>query len=120
MLAVKRAYGALRLGADAGLRPALVVAVPVGFVNVVESKGASSPRRAADVPAIAAMGRKGGAMRRGHATALYTAVDTGPRPAGLAGPTAGPECGMICPPGRRCMRCSVHGRGYFEWPMTRT
>ena len=44
-----------------GLRPALVVAVPVGFVNVVESKERIfAACRAADVPAIAAMGRKGG------------------------------------------------------------
>ncbi len=46
---------------EAGLRPSLVVGVPVGFVNVVESK-----ERALDVcsrfgvPAILAMGRKGG------------------------------------------------------------
>ena len=44
-----------------GLRPALVIAVPVGFVNVVESKerlfaGCTQY----GVPAIAAMGRKGG------------------------------------------------------------
>ena len=35
------------------LRPALVIGAPVGFVNVVESKER-------DVPAIVAMGRKGG------------------------------------------------------------
>ena len=44
-----------------GLRPALVIAAPVGFVNVVESKelifAACSK---AGVPCIAAMGRKGG------------------------------------------------------------
>ena len=46
---------------ESGLRPALVVGVPVGFVNVEESK-----RRAWEVceryrvPAIVAMGRKGG------------------------------------------------------------
>ena len=46
---------------EAGLRPSLVVGVPVGFINVVESK-----ERALDVcsrfgvPAILAMGRKGG------------------------------------------------------------
>ena len=46
---------------DAGLRPALVIGVPVGFVNVVESKEilfAACERYS--VPAIAAMGRKGG------------------------------------------------------------
>lgn len=37
--------------------PSLVVGVPVGFVNVVESKEMLA---AADVPYIAAMGRKGG------------------------------------------------------------
>lgn len=44
-----------------GLRPALVIGVPVGFVNVVESKemllAACEEFR---VPAIVAMGRKGG------------------------------------------------------------
>ena len=46
---------------EEGLRPALVIAVPVGFVNVVESKEAvfdACVRNA--VPCIAAMGRKGG------------------------------------------------------------
>lgn len=43
---------------DAGAAaPALVIAVPVGFVNVVESKEMLVRR---DVPYIAAMGRKGG------------------------------------------------------------
>ena len=45
----------------AGLRPALVIGVPVGFVNVVESKEtlfAACERYG--VPAIVAMGRKGG------------------------------------------------------------
>ena len=41
---------------EAGLRPALVIAVPVGFVNVVESKEALFAACAAHgVPAIAAM-----------------------------------------------------------------
>ena len=44
-----------------GLRPALVVAVPVGFVNVTESKErVFEVCAAAGVPCIAAMGRKGG------------------------------------------------------------
>ena len=46
---------------EAGFRPSLVAAVPVGFVNVVESKEvlfAACERYG--VPAIAAMGRKGG------------------------------------------------------------
>ncbi len=44
-----------------GLRPALVVAVPVGFVNVVESKEEIFELcKELDIPAIAAFGRKGG------------------------------------------------------------
>ena len=44
-----------------GLRPALVIGVPVGFVNVVESKEILfAACEAHGVPAIAAMGRKGG------------------------------------------------------------
>ena len=46
---------------EEGLRPALVIAVPVGFVNVVESKEILlTACEACGVPAIAAMGRKGG------------------------------------------------------------
>lgn len=46
---------------EQGLRPALVIAVPVGFVNVVESKEVLfAACEARGVPAIAAMGRKGG------------------------------------------------------------
>ena len=62
-----------------GLRPALVIGVPVGFVNVVESKESLfSVCSACGVPAIAAMGRKGGS---GVAAAicnalLYTAAGT--------------------------------------------
>ena len=37
--------------------PALVIGVPVGFVNVVEAKEAL---RASALPAIIAMGRRGG------------------------------------------------------------
>ena len=44
-----------------GLRPALVIGVPVGFVNVVESKERLMETcQKYGVPAIAAMGRKGG------------------------------------------------------------
>ena len=44
-----------------GLRPALVIAVPVGFVNVVEAKEEIiSCCGDHDVPVIAARGRKGG------------------------------------------------------------
>ena len=46
---------------EAGLRPALVIGVPVGFVNVVESKETLfAVCEQHGVPAIAAMGRKGG------------------------------------------------------------
>ncbi|MBQ3374713.1 MAG: precorrin-8X methylmutase [Oscillospiraceae bacterium] len=44
-----------------GLRPALVIGIPVGFVNVVESKEQIlAVCREAKVPAIVARGRKGG------------------------------------------------------------
>ena len=46
---------------EAGLRPALVIGVPVGFVNVVESNEILfAICEQHGVPAIAAMGRKGG------------------------------------------------------------
>ena len=46
---------------EEGLRPALVIAVPVGFVNVVESKEKIwETCLAHEIPVIAAMGRKGG------------------------------------------------------------
>lgn len=46
---------------EAGARPALVIGVPVGFVNVVESKErALAVCERCGVPAIVAMGRKGG------------------------------------------------------------
>ena len=46
---------------EAGLRPALVIGVPVGFVNVVESKERLfATCQNFHVPAIVAMGRKGG------------------------------------------------------------
>ena len=46
---------------EGGLRPALVIAVPVGFVNVVESKERIwETCLAHEIPVIAAMGRKGG------------------------------------------------------------
>lgn len=63
---------------EQGLRPALVIGAPVGFVNVVESKRRIFALcRELDVPCIAAMGRKGGS---GVAAAicnalLYTALD---------------------------------------------
>lgn len=46
---------------ERGLRPALVIGVPVGFVNVVESKERLfAACEKYNVPVIAAMGRKGG------------------------------------------------------------
>lgn len=46
---------------EAGLRPSLIIGVPVGFVNVVESKERLfAVCEAHGVPAIVAMGRKGG------------------------------------------------------------
>ena len=81
ILAVGNAPTALLEIADqieAGLRPALVIAVPVGFVNVVESK-----ERVWDicqrysVPVIAAMGRKGGSTVAAAIcnALLYTATE---------------------------------------------
>ena len=65
ILAVGNAPTALLTIADlietAGLRPALVIGVPVGFVNVVESKERLiAVCESHGVPAIVAMGRKGG------------------------------------------------------------
>jgi precorrin-8X/cobalt-precorrin-8 methylmutase len=50
-------YEVIRL-IDAGLRPALVIGVPVGFVNTVESKAALM--QLSSVPWVATVGRKGG------------------------------------------------------------
>lgn len=61
-----------------GLRPALVVGVPVGFVNVVESKRrVLEVCREYGVPCIAAMGRKGGSNVAAAIcnAILYTALD---------------------------------------------
>lgn len=64
---------------EEGKRPALVIGVPVGFVNVVESKErlleACLRYR---VPAIVAMGRKGGSNVAAAIcnALLYTAADT--------------------------------------------
>ena len=61
-----------------GLRPALVIGVPVGFVNVCESKEeilAACTRY--EVPAVVAMGRKGGSNVAAAImnALLYTATD---------------------------------------------
>ena len=57
---------------DAGARPALIIGVPVGFVNVVESKERIwEVCERCGVPAIVAMGRKGGS---GVAAAICNAL----------------------------------------------
>ncbi len=61
-----------------GLKPSLVVAVPVGFVNVVESKEELFELCAVhDIPAIVAFGRKGGSNVAASIcnALLYSAVD---------------------------------------------
>lgn len=63
---------------EGGLRPSLIVAVPVGFVNVVESKERIFRIcREYGVPAIAAMGRKGGSSIAAAVcnALIYTAAD---------------------------------------------
>ena len=61
-----------------GLRPSLVIGVPVGFVNVVESKEKLfAVCEQYGVPAIAAFGRKGGSNVAAAVcnALLYTAAD---------------------------------------------
>ena len=63
---------------EAGLRPVLVIAAPVGFVNVVEAKErVFETCEKYTVPCIAAMGRKGGSsIAAAICNALiYTAAD---------------------------------------------
>ena len=63
---------------EAGLRPKLVIAAPVGFVNVVEAKvRIFETCEQFNVPCIAAMGRKGGSsIAAAICNALiYTAAD---------------------------------------------
>lgn len=62
-----------------GLRPSLVIAVPVGFVNVVESKERiHTVCEENGIPAITAFGRKGGSTVAAAIVnaLLYTAADT--------------------------------------------
>ena len=64
---------------EEGYRPAFVIGVPVGFVNVVESKvEIMDICRQYDVPAIVAMGQKGGSNVAAAIcnAILYTACDT--------------------------------------------
>ena len=63
---------------EAGLRPALVIGVPVGFVNVAESKErALETCEKYGVPAIVALGRKGGSSIAAAVcnALIYTAAD---------------------------------------------
>ena len=63
---------------ERGMRPALIVAVPVGFVNVVESKEKIFKLcTRLGVPCIAAMGRKGGSSIAAAVcnALIYTAAD---------------------------------------------
>jgi len=63
---------------EAGLRPALVIGVPVGFVNVAESKErALETCEKYAVPAIVALGRKGGSSIAAAVcnALIYTAAD---------------------------------------------
>ncbi|MBR2782796.1 MAG: precorrin-8X methylmutase [Firmicutes bacterium] len=81
ILAVGNAPTALLKIADlieTGLRPALVIGVPVGFVNVVESKERLfAVCQEYGVPAIVAMGRKGGSTVAAAVcnALIYTATD---------------------------------------------
>ena len=64
---------------EEGLRPSLIIGVPVGFVNVVESKEQIfSVCEKYGIPAIVAFGRKGGSNVAAAITnaLLYTATDT--------------------------------------------
>ena len=63
---------------EAGLRPRLVIAAPVGFVNVVEAKErVFAVCESCGVPCIAAMGRKGGSSIAAAVcnALIYTAAD---------------------------------------------
>ena len=63
---------------EAGLRPSLVIGVPVGFVNVVESKErVLEACTRYGVPAIVALGRKGGSSIAAAVcnALIYTASD---------------------------------------------
>ena len=95
-------------------RPALVIGVPVGFVNVVESKERlMAVCGRLGVPAIAAMGRKGGSSvgrRHLQRPAVYSRRPAGPRRPGLVtADRAWRFC--ICTTGRR----AAHGRRFAQW-----
>jgi precorrin-8X/cobalt-precorrin-8 methylmutase len=94
-----------RLAREEGVRPALVIAVPVGFVNAVESK---EEVLRLDLPAIVARGRKGGstiAVAIIHALLALAAHRPGAsqqQPAGAQenGPAAQSAAGGLAPPFR--------------------
>lgn len=65
----------LRLIEEEGVRPALVVGVPVGFVSAVESKDALL---AVDVPYITTIGRKGGSTVAAAAVNALLRLALGP------------------------------------------
>jgi precorrin-8X/cobalt-precorrin-8 methylmutase len=65
----------LRIAREEGVRPALVIGVPVGFVSAAESKQALAE---STIPFIVARGRKGGspiAVAILHALLLLSASD---------------------------------------------
>ena len=73
--ALRALSGAVRRGA---VRPRLIVALPVGFVDVAQSKGEAL---ALDVPVLAVRGRKGGsAMAAAAVNALLLLAREGPPP----------------------------------------
>lgn len=90
---------------DAGkIAPALVVGVPVGFVNVVEAKEELLARR---VPAIVARGRKGGST---VAAAIMNALlyrDHAPRRPEVTAPASAPAL--------RIFAGTTEGRLLCEW-----
>ena len=76
----------LRSMAEEEMRPALIVGVPVGFVNAAESKQALA---SLDVPYVTALGRKGGSsVAVAIVNALLRLADAGRGPRPMASPQA--------------------------------
>ncbi len=66
-----------RLAVEKGIRPALVIAMPVGFVHVIESK---EELLSLEIPSIALLGRRGGsplAVSVVHALCTLEALNKG-------------------------------------------
>ncbi len=84
------------------IAPALVVGVPVGFVNVVEAKEELLARRA---PAIVARGRKGGSTGRHYERAALP--DHAPRRPEVTAPASAPAL--------RIFAGTTEGRLLCEW-----